>query len=154
MFALETSLAEIFVRGTVVYVALAVVLRLIPKRHAGNLSPYDLIALIVVGNVASSAIIGEAKSISDILLLLVVVLGWDYAINLAEYYFPRLRRISQHTPTLLIHNGVLLKENLCKEKLTEEELLASLRKKGIAGIEEVNQAILETDGEISVIEKK
>lgn len=153
MFELETPLVEIFVRGTVVYLALAIVIRLIPKRHTGNLSPNDLITLILVGNLAGYAIIGEAKSITDVLLLLAVVLAWDYAFNVGEFYFPRLRGIAQDSPALLIHDGKLLRNNLRKEKLTEQELAASLRKHGIADITRVRQAVLEVDGHISVIEK-
>ena len=153
MFALETPFWEIVGRGTAVYLAMALVLRIVPKRHTGNLSPNDLIALIVVGNLAGIAIVGEAKAMMDILLMLVVVLVWDYLFNLAEYYFPRMRRIDQDSPTLLIHKGVLLKENLRKEKLTEQELAANLRKQGVADIERVEQAILEVDGQISVIKK-
>lgn len=154
MFALEVPLWEIVARGTLVYLALALVIRLIPKRHTGNVSPNDLIALIVVGNLAGSAIVGEAKSVPDVLLLLAVVLAWDYAFNMAEYYLPHWRRVAQDSPTLLIHDGVLLKQNLKKEKLTEQELAASLRKRGIFEIERVRQAILEVDGQISVLEKE
>ncbi len=154
MFALETPLWEIFIRGSLVYLAVALMIRLVPKRHAGNLSPNDLVALIVVGNLAGGAIIGEAKAIPDLLMLIVIVLAWDYAFNLMEYYFPRLRRVVQHSPTLLIHDGVLLKDNLRKEKLTEEELDACLRKKGVIDRAQVRQAILEVDGHISVVEQK
>lgn len=154
MFALETPWWEILGRGSIVYLALAVVIRLIPKRHTGNVSPNDLVALIVVGNLAGAAIIGSAKSVPDVMLMLAVVLAWDYGFNTAEYYFPRLRGVAQDSPTLLIHDGVLLKHNLKKEKLTEQELAASLRKQGIVDIGRVRQAILEVDGQISVAQKE
>lgn len=149
----ETPLWTIAVRGTLVYLVLALVVRFIPKRHTGNLSPNDLIALVVVGNLAGSAIVGDTKGTVDILLLAVVVLLWDYVFNLLEYRFPRLRRIVQDSPTLLIHNGTVIEANLRKEKLTEQELAASLRKQGVADVERVKQAVLEADGKISVVEK-
>lgn len=133
------------------YIALAVLIRLAPKRHAGNLAPNDIIALIVVGDLASSAILGDATSAPDVLLMIGVVLLWDYLFNLLEYYVPRTRRIAQHTPTLLIHNGKVLESNLRKEKLTEEELAANLRKQGVGEVARVKQAILEVDGHISVV---
>lgn len=151
--ALETPLWEIFGRATLVYFALAVVIRLIPKRHTGNVSPNDLIALIIVGSLAADAIIGDAGTLLDALLMACVILLWDYAFNLLEYYVPRFRRVAQDSPTLLIHNGELVKAALRKEKLTEEELAASLRKHGVADIARVKQAVLEVDGQISVIEK-
>ncbi len=149
---LETPLWEIIARGTAVYVALTVVIRLIPKRQTGDLSDNDMIALVIVGALAADAILGDTTAVLDVILMIVVVLLLDYFSNLLEYYFPRFRRIAQHAPTLLIHNGRLVKENLRKEKLTEQELAASLRKHGIDDLTRVKQAVLEADGRISVIE--
>jgi uncharacterized membrane protein YcaP (DUF421 family) len=150
---LEMPLWEIVARASAVYLATAVIMRLIPKRHTGNVSPNDLIALIIVGALAADAILGDAKSTLDILLMVAIILLWDYAFNVLEFYFPRFRQIAQDSPTLLIHNGRLLEKNLRREQLTEEELQASLRKQGIEDIGRVKQAILEVDGHISVIEK-
>lgn len=83
-----------------------------------------------------------------------VIVIWDYLFNLAEFYFPRLRQVTQDSPTLLIHNGQLIQSNLRKEKLTEQEVSANLRKHGIKDIAEVRYAILEVDGQISVIENQ
>ncbi len=152
VFSLQMPLSEILLRGSCVYLVVAMVIRLIPKRQTGNLSPNDLIALIVVGSLAADAIIGDASAMLDIVLMVVVVLLWDYAFNLVEFYCPRFRRIAQDSPTLVIHNGKVLKQNLRKEKLTDEELAASLRKQGVTDITRVRQAVLEVDGEITVIE--
>src|SRR5690606_20224938 len=118
-FALETPLWLIALRGTVVYFAIWLVLRLMPKRSIGNLSANDVIALVIIGSLAADAILGEARSATDLLLMILVVLFWDHLFNLAEFHFPGFRRIAQHAPTLLIYKGVLLKDNLSKEKLTE-----------------------------------
>ena len=74
------------------------------------------VALVIVGSLAADAMIGDAKTITDIFLMLVVVLLWDYLLNLLEYHFPGFRKIAQDSPTLLIHNGKILKENLRREK--------------------------------------
>ncbi len=146
----DTNLWELAVRGTAVYLLVTIVLRLIPKRHTGNVSPNDLIAIIIVGSLAADAIIGDMQSPIDILIM---VLLWDYLFNVLEYHVPWFRRIAQHTPTLLIHNGELIKNNLRSEMLTEQELLANLRKHGVTEISQVRQAVLEGDGHISVIRK-
>src|SRR5690606_7166375 len=117
-FSLELSLWEILARGTIIYLAIAVIIRFIPKRHTGSMSPNDIIALVLVGDLAGYAMVGETTSAPDVLLMIVVVLVWSSLFNVLEYYFPRLRSIDQHSPTLLIHNGQLLKANLAKEKLT------------------------------------
>lgn len=150
---LDTPLWEIALRGSAVYLATSAIMRLIPKRQTGNVSPNDLIALVIVGALAADAIIGDTKGALEILLLLTVVLLWDYLFNVLEFHFPRFRRIAQDSPTLLIHEGRVLEASLRKEKLTREELEANLRKRGVDGIDRVRQAILEVDGHISVIPK-
>ena len=148
---LDTPLWEIVLRGTAVYIGIALLVRVIPKRHAGELSPNDLIAVIIIGSLGASAIVGDATGTLEILLMIVVVLLWDYLFNVIEYHVPRFRKIAQDSPTLLIHNGRVLRKNLDREKLTDEELDASLRRQGITSTEQVKLAILEADGHISVI---
>lgn len=152
MFTLETPLWEILLRGTAIYLAIAVLMRVIPKRQSGNLSPNDVLALVIIGDLAGHGMAGESKSALELLLLIAVVAGWDYGINLLEYYFPRFRRVAQDSPTLLIHKGRVIKRNLAREKLTEQELDAALRKQGVDDVARVKQAILEVDGEITVIQ--
>ncbi len=149
----DTPLWEIVLRGTVVYLTLTAIVRLIPKRQIGNLAPNDLIALVTVGALVADAILGDSQKPIEIMTMVAVVLLWDYLINLLEFRFPRVSRVTQDSPTLLIHNGRVVEQNLNKEQLTFEELKANLRKHGIEDIDRVKHAILETDGHISVIEK-
>lgn len=153
-FVLNVPLWEILARGTIGYIAISVILRLVPKRQTGSLAPNDMIALVIIGTLGADAILGEAKTLLEILLLIAVVLVWDYLFNLAEYYLPGYRKVAQDSPTLLIYDGVLLKHNLRKEKLTEQELAAHLRMSGIPDINRVRQAVLEADGQISIIERE
>ena len=154
MEVFETPHWEIVARGTVVYFAIVILFRFTPKRQTGSLSPNDMIALVIMGGIAGDAIMGGGTAMPDLLLMVVVIMAWDYIVNLAEYRFPRFRRISQDAPTLLIYRGEMLGNNLRKEKLTEEELIASLRKQGVSDVANVHQAILEVDGHISVLEKE
>jgi uncharacterized membrane protein YcaP (DUF421 family) len=149
----DTPVWEIVLRGSAAYLTLTAILRLIPKRHIGNMSPNDVIALVIVGALVADAIIGDSQKPVEIMLMALVVLLWDYLFNLVEFHFPRVSRVTQASPTLLIYNGHLLEQNLDKEKLTVEELKANLRKHGIEDIEQVKLAILESDGHISVIEQ-
>lgn len=152
-FVLNLPLWEILARGSLGYIAISVILRLVPKRQTGNLAPNDMIALVIIGTLGADAIIGEAQTLLEILLLVGVVVIWDYLFNLAEFHLPVYRKFAQHPPTLLIYNGVLLSPNMRKEKLTEQELRAHLRMNGIIDISQVKQAILEADGQISIVEK-
>lgn len=149
----EMPVLEILFRGTVAYIAIISAIRFIPKRQTGDLAPNDVVALVIVGSLGSDAIIGDTSALADILLMIAVVLLWDYLFNLFEYRFPKFRKFSQHSATLLIKDGQIIAENMACEKLTEEELFANLRKHSVEDIAHVKQAMLEADGHISVITK-
>lgn len=153
LFDFEFSILETIVRGSVFYLAVVLIIRVIPKRETGSISPNDMIGLVIVGNLAGQAIAGEAMSGPDLLLLIAVVLAWSHVFNLIEFHFPRLRGIAQDTPTLLVYDGKIIRANLRQEKLTEQELSANIRKNGISDISMVKQAVLEADGHISVVPK-
>jgi uncharacterized membrane protein YcaP (DUF421 family) len=152
MLTFDRGFWEILGRTSAVYLILAVTLRLAPKRNTGGISPNDLIALVLIGALTSDAISAGAESSADLLLMVGLVLLWDYLLNLLEYHFPRFRKVAQDSPTLLIYNGRILERNLRRELMTEEELAANLRKKGITDIQKLKPAVLEVDGQISTIE--
>ncbi len=151
IFAFEKPVWEILVRGSIAYVAIVVLLRVIPKRHLGTLSPNDFIALVIIGGLVTDAISGGSPSMLDLLLMALVVIFWSYVLDLLEYKFPGWRRITRESPTLVVHGGKLLHANMRKERLTQDELAASLREQGIEDIANVKQAVLEIDGQLSVV---
>ncbi len=152
VFAFEKPLWEIVLRGTVAYMAIVVVLRVIPKRHLSGMSPNDIIAMVIIGGLTTDAIGGGSSSMLDYLLMAVVVILWSYLIDLAEFRFPGWRRLTRDTPTLVVHLGRPVRRNMRRERLTAEELAASLRVQGIEDIATVKQAVLEVDGQLSVIQ--
>ena len=153
-FALTKPLHEIALRATLMYVALVVLLRLIPKRNAGHISPTDMLVLILVGAMGAQAVMGGSSSIGDITLAIAVVLGWSYVQDLLEVRIPGFHRLMRNPNTLLVADGKLLRRNLRREMVTEEELRAVLRKEGIDDLTLVRSACMEADGEISVIRKE
>ncbi len=152
MPTLESPLWEIVARASVVYLILAIILRVIPKRHMGSLSPNDLVAVVIIGGLTADAIAVGARSTPDLLLMVVVVFVLDYVLNWMEFHIPWFRPIAQDSPTLLIHNGELLRSNLRRELMTEGELAANLRKQGILDTGQIKQAVLEVDGQVSIVE--
>jgi uncharacterized membrane protein YcaP (DUF421 family) len=151
MFELTMPLWEIAARATIVYLAIILVVRLMPKRKTGHISPNDMLTLIVIGGMATDAIMGGSTSIGDILLLIGIVLAWGYVLDLMEFRVPALSRLLREPETVLVENGQLLRRNMRSEMVTEDELMAVLRKQGISDLSGVRSACLEADGEISVI---
>jgi uncharacterized membrane protein YcaP (DUF421 family) len=151
MFELTMPLWEIAARATIVYLAIILVVRVMPKRKTGHISPNDMLTLIVIGGMATDAIMGGSTSIGDILLLIGIVLAWGYVLDLMEFRMPAVSRLLREPETVLVENGQLLRRNMRSEMVTEDELMSVLRKQGISDLSGVRSACLEADGEISVI---
>lgn len=151
MFGLTLPVWEIAVRATIVYLVLILLIRIIPKRNSGHISPNDMLTLIVVGAISSDAIVGGSTSISDTLLMIALVIAWSWVVDLLEYRVPVFRKLLRSKPARLIEDGKLNRRNMRHEMVTEEELTAVLRKEGAESPAEIQSAWMEADGEISVI---
>jgi uncharacterized membrane protein YcaP (DUF421 family) len=154
LFVPSLPLFEIFIRGTVTYLAVFSLLRLVLKRETGSLGISDLLVVLFMAEAAHTALSGEYTSITEGIILVGVILMWDYALDVAGYHIPIMRRFVHPPPTKLIENGKLLKRNLRKEYITMDELMGYLRTNGVDEIDHVKEAHLEGDGEISVVLKE
>ena len=145
------SLAEIAVRGTVMYLALVVILRFVMKRRTGSLSIADLLVIVVLADAAQNAFSSDYRSLTEGVLLVMTIVFWDYALDRLSYRYPAVRHFIHSSPLLLVRKGKLVRQNLRKEALTDQELRSHLRQQGVENLSEVKSAYLEDDGQISVI---
>jgi uncharacterized membrane protein YcaP (DUF421 family) len=153
-FAPQLTLPEVLVRGTVVYFALLALLRILPKWQAGPGSVASLLFVVLLGGLAADAVKGHAESVTDILLLVVTVMLWVIAVDWLSYRFRWFRYLAQDSPTCLIRDGRILRKNLRREMISEEDLKAQLRRQDVDDIGSVLEAQLEADGSISVVKKE
>lgn len=151
MSAFTMPIWEIGLRAILAYLALVFLVRIVPSRNAGHISPNDMLTVIVVGTLGATAITGDGSSVADLMLMCAIVLLLSYGVDRLEYRVPALRRLFRHRQTLLIDRGRLVRQNMRRELVTEEELLARLRKEGLEDAAGVRRAYMEADGEISVI---
>lgn len=151
MLSLTMPLDEIGVRATIVYLAVVVLIRLIPKRNAGHVSPNDMLTLIVIGTLATDAIIAEDSTLADKLVMIGFIVVWSYLLDFIEYRVPAVRGLLRDQQTILVDRGKMVRRNMRREMVTEDELRAVLRKEGIDDLASVRSACMEADGEISVI---
>ena len=147
----DISVAEKLLRSVVVYLFLLVAFRLTGKRQVGQLTPFDLVLLLLISNVVQNAVIGNDNSLGGGLLGAVTILALNRLVVEITYRSKRLRRVLEATPTILIHNGKVLHANLARERVTMDDLLAALRRSGVADVAHVRVAMLEENGGISVI---
>jgi uncharacterized membrane protein YcaP (DUF421 family) len=153
LFVPSLPLFEIFIRGTVTYLGVFTLLRVVLKRESGSLGISDVLVVVLLAEAAHRALAGEYTSITEGLILVAVILGWDFLLDVAGYHVPFMRRFVHPAPTKLIDNGKLLKRNLRKEYITLEELMGYLRTNGVDEISHVKEAHIEGDGDISVVLK-
>jgi uncharacterized membrane protein YcaP (DUF421 family) len=150
IFAPQTPWAEILVRGTIMYLALLALLRLV-RREAGTVAIPDLLVLVLIADAAQSGMAGDYTSIPDGLLLVGTIVGWSYLLNWLGFQVAWIGRFI-HPPALpLIQNGKLLRKNMRQQLVTEEELMSHLREEGVEDLAKVKRAFIEGDGRISVI---
>ena len=147
----DISIAEKLLRSVAVYLFLLVAFRLTGKRQVGQLTPFDLVLLLLISNVVQNAVIGNDNSLGGGLLGAVAILALNRLVVEITYRSKRLRRLLEATPTILVHNGKVWQANLARERVTMDDLLAALRRNGVADVAHVRVAVLEENGGISVI---
>jgi len=151
VFVPDTPLLEIFVRGTIVYLAIFALLRFVLTRQSGNLGVTDLLVIVLIADAAQNAMASEYKSVPDGLLLVATIVFWSYVLDWLAYQFPTFRRLIHPPPLELIRDGKVNRRNMRKELITIDELNAQLREQGIEDLKQVRKACMEGDGRISVV---
>jgi uncharacterized membrane protein YcaP (DUF421 family) len=151
MFSPDTHLLEIVARTFVVYLALLVVLRLAGKRELGQMTPFDLVVLLLISEAVQNALIGGDESLTGGLIAAAMLIGTNYAVAAVRDRIPWLREMVEGSPTVVVSKGRFQRQNMKKEGIDEEEVMMAARQQGIADIGKVKLAVLETDGSISVV---
>ncbi len=142
---------EIGIRAAAVYLAVVLGLRLSGKREIGQMTLFDLVLLLLLANAVQNAMVGPDTSLIGGILAAGVLLALNLAVASLRLRWQPLRALLEGMPTLLVLHGRVLERNLRQEGLDLELLEAALREHGITDIREVEMAVLEVDGSISVV---
>ncbi len=151
IFIPDISIAEKLLRSVVIYLFLLLAFRFSGKRQVGQLTPFDLIVLLIISNVLQNAVIGNDNSLSGGMIGAVTIFALNYAVVRITYRYKRARRVLELQPTLLIHNGHILYENMRQELITLDDLLAALRRNGLLEPKQARYAVLEENGMVSIV---
>jgi len=151
IFIPSISVIELFIRGSLVYLALFSVLRFLPSRQLGTLGITDLLVVVLFVEAAQNAMASNYTSITEGGILVGTVIFWSYLLNWLGYKFPAFQRFLNPPPLLLVKNGRMIERHLQRELITEDELMSKLRQQGVEFLADVKLAFMETDGSISII---
>jgi uncharacterized membrane protein YcaP (DUF421 family) len=150
MWIPQEDVLDLVVRGVVVYFVLFLLLRFIGKKHVGELSPFDLVVLLIISETVDGSLIGDDHSLIGGLIsaaTLVVV------VQIVGYFTWRFRAVENFVdgvPQVLVRHGHVRDDVLNQEQVTRAELLEALRREGCSALTKVRFAILETDGSITL----
>ncbi|MFC4059070.1 DUF421 domain-containing protein [Planomonospora corallina] len=153
IFLPSTPVLEIFVRGTVTFFALLLMLRVAGQRESGGLGITDVLLVVLVAEATAGGLTGESHSVADGVLLVATILLWSVAVDAIAYRWPRASRLLKAQPRALIDDGRLNARVMRREFMTREEVLSQLRLHGIQEIAQVERAYLEPNGMISVVRR-
>lgn len=151
MFGLSVPMMELIVRGSAMYWFLFVVFRFVIRRDVGSVGIADILLLVIVADASQNAMAGEYTSVTDGMVLVGTLIGWNMLLDWLSFRYKAFRRFAEPTVLYLVRDGCMLKRNMRREFISEDELWAKLRHAEVTDLAQVKLAALEADGEISVI---
>jgi uncharacterized membrane protein YcaP (DUF421 family) len=154
IFDMSTPWYEILLRTFVVYLVVLVLLRIAGKRELGQMTPFDLVVILVIANSVQNAMTGGDNSLIGGILAATTLTIVNIAVGRWGSRVPFFRRVVASEPRLLLRDGKPLREALESEHVDIEELEMAAREHGIADLDGVTAAVLEEDGSISIIPKE
>jgi uncharacterized membrane protein YcaP (DUF421 family) len=144
---------DIVIRAAVAFCFVFMLTRLIGRRELSSLQPFDLILLVVIGDLIQQGVTQNDLSVTGLVLAAGMFAFLTLASSYVGFRFPRLRPFFEPEPLILVEDGKPIEKNLRKERMTPEEVAAEARIQKIASLDEVQWAVLESGGRISFIPK-
>jgi uncharacterized membrane protein YcaP (DUF421 family) len=151
LFEIHVPVAELMLRGTLVYWLLFLIFRFVLRRDVGAVGIADILLLVIVADAAQNAMSGGYDTFAEGAILVLTIVAWNWLLDFLSWRFALVRRFASPARLTLIHRGVPQRRNLRREFITMEELHEKLREQGIEKMADVKAAYLEGDGQISVI---
>ena len=145
---------DLVIRATVVFFFIFLVCRIAGKRELGSLEPFDLILLIVMGDLVQQGITQNDYSVTGALLVISTITLLTVLVSYLNFRFKPLRSVLEGEPLVIVADGEPIERNLRRERMTIEEVLAEARQQEHDSLEDIRWAVLETDGRISFIPKR
>jgi uncharacterized membrane protein YcaP (DUF421 family) len=145
---------DIVLRAAFAFAFIFFLTRVAGRRELSSLEPFDLIMLIVLGDVVQQGVTQSDYSITGLVLAASTIALLQVGVSYVNYRFRSVRAVLAGEPLVLVEDGRVLERNLQRERLTVAELQEQARQSQIASLDDVQWAVLETSGQISFIEKQ
>ena len=141
-------------RSCAIYVFLIVIFRIAGKRSLAHVTTFDFVLLLIIGEATQQALLGDDFSLSNAFLVIITLVGMDIGLSLCKQRSPKVERLLDDMPLVIVENGQPLKDRMEKARIDQEDVLAAARERqGLERMEQIKYAVLERGGGISIIPK-
>jgi len=144
---------DIVLRATAMFFILFLLIRLLGKRELGQMTPFELVVLVVLGDLIQQGVTHNDFSLTGATLAICTFAFWALILSWTTYLFPRAKDLLDGAPRVVVRDGEIVRENLRRDRLTRDEILSEMRLAGIGRMSDVAWAILEPQGKMSFIRK-
>jgi uncharacterized membrane protein YcaP (DUF421 family) len=144
---------DIVLRAAFIFAFLYVLMRVVGRRELSTLEPFDLILLIVLGDLVQQGLTQDDYSVTGALLAIVTIALLQVALSWTNFRFPKVRPALQGEPIVVLQDGKPIQRNMDRERVTEDDLTEAARQQNIGSLDEVAWAVMETSGTITFIKK-
>ncbi|MFC4870752.1 DUF421 domain-containing protein [Negadavirga shengliensis] len=139
---------------TLGYCAMVLLLRVSGKRTLSKMNAFDFIVTIALGSCLASIALNKNISLADGVTAITLFIGLQLLLTWLSVRIKTIKKLITSSPSLIFYNGNFLHHVMKKERITVEEIYSAGRQKGISRLDDIDMVILETTGEITIIEKK
>jgi uncharacterized membrane protein YcaP (DUF421 family) len=144
---------DIVLRAIVLYAFIVLVMRVIGRRELSSMTPFDLVLLIILGDAIQQGLTQDDYSVTGAVLAVATIATLQVFTSYLSFRSSRARNLLEGQPIVIVDHGEVVQENLKRERMTEDEIAEEMRQQQISSLDEVQWAIIESNGSISFIKK-
>lgn len=145
------EITSIVIRSAVVYLAIVLFIRIFGKKELSQLSVIDLVFILLISNSVQNAMVGNSTSLQGGLIAAATLFILNAILRLLIFRFKKVEHFLEGNSVMLVYQGKVNEVNMRRMRITPEELNAAIREHGVEDVSEVDLAVLEADGNISVL---
>jgi len=143
---------DMVVRALVLYGFLLIVFRIAGRRTLAEVTTFDLVLILIIGEATQQALLGQDYSLTRAMVVIATLVAADILLPLIKQWLPAVDLVLDGTPTIVVENGVALRDRMRKARIDEEDVLESARRlRGVTRLSDIRYAVLERGGAISII---
>jgi len=141
-------------RAAAIYIGLLIIMRFAGKRSLAQITTFDFVLLLIIGEASQQALLGQDFSVTNALLVVITLVMLDIGLSLLKRRSEKFDKLLEDVPLVIVEDGVALKDRMAKARVDEQDVLTAARHlQGIERLDQIRYAVLERSGGISIIPK-